>query len=317
MKVMSFFSGIGGNTLGYKAAGHDIIFANEFLKSSADTYEANYGLEVCRDDIRLLDPEQLVKRYGMPDIIDGSPPCASYSMSGKREKNWGKPKLYARERRQTTDDLLDEFLRMVFTIKPKMVSFENVVGLTTGESRKVLNDIHTVFSSQGYNVKAQILDASNYGVPQKRRRLFFRANLIGLPEPVFPKPTVKGKVIIKAFEGIENTQAELDEVSIVGYSIYSKWQKLAQGETHPVSFNLTRVHPYKICPTITATGTDRGAAGLCHWEEPRKFTYPEMLRLSGFPDDFKFVGPLVEGRERLGRIVCPPVMEAIAQNMFL
>lgn len=317
MKVMSFFSGIGGNSLGYKTAGHEIIFANEFLKSSADTYEHNFGLEVCRDDIRTLDPEQLVKRYGMPDIIDGSPPCASYSMSGKREKNWGKPKLYAREHSQTTDDLLDEFLRMVFAIRPKMVCFENVVGLTTGESRKVLNDIYTVFTREGYQVKAQVLNAADYGVPQKRRRLFFRANLEGLPAPVFPKPTVKGKVIIKAFEGIVNTKEELDEVSIVNYSIYKKWLSLKQGETHPVNFNLTRVHPYKICPTVTALGTDRGSAGLCHWDEPRKFTYPEMLRLSGFPDDFEFVGPLIEGRERLGRVVCAPVMAELASCMNL
>jgi DNA (cytosine-5)-methyltransferase 1 len=316
MKVFSFFSGIGGNSIGYKKAGAKVIFANEILKSSADSYEKNHGLEVCRSDIRTLKGQDLLDQYGIPDVVDGSPPCASYSMSGKREAGFGKTKSYANEYTQTTDDLLEHFTRLVFEIKPKMVCFENVVGLTQGTMKNILNDLYHRYTSEGYLVKAQILNSADYGVPQIRRRLFFRANQKSLGPPTFPSPYGIGETIAKALKDVENTREELHERDFSDQAIYKKWVRLKQGTSDPKWFNLVRTHPHKICPTVTATSAMRGASGVTHWDEPRKFTYKEMLILSGFPKDFEFIGTQEQACERLARVVTPPVMAALAKEML-
>lgn len=314
MNVYSFFSGIGGNSLGYKQAGHSIIYANEILKSSANTYEYNHNLEVDRRDIRKISGKELVKLYGKPDIIDGSPPCASYSMAGKREAGYGKSKLYAGEIEQRTDDLLGEFIRITLEINPDHIVFENVAGLSIGKAYKTLQDTARVYQKEGYKVKAFILNAKDYGVPQSRSRLFFRASKPYIPKQ--PKPTESGISIAKAIGLIKNSKEELEEINIEKYAIGKEWHKLKQGETSKKYFNLTRTHPNRICPTITATPyQSKSAAGITHYSECRFFTYPELLKLSGFPETFKFIGTLKQGRERLGRIVCPPVMKAIAETI--
>ncbi len=92
--VISTFSGCGGSSLGYKLAGYKILWANEFIPIAADTYELNHkGTIVDRRDIRLIQPEEILETIGLKqgelDLMDGSPPCASFSTAGKREKAWG------------------------------------------------------------------------------------------------------------------------------------------------------------------------------------------------------------------------------------
>lgn len=314
MKVFSFFSGVGGNTLGYRLAGLDVVYANEILESSADTYEHNFKIKVDRRDIRKINGTELIEKYGQPDIIDGSPPCASYSMAGSREKGYGKAKLYAGEYSQRTDDLLDHYIRICLEIKPNNIVFENVTGLTRGRAFNVLKSIKEQLEANGYNCSAFIVNASDQGVPQDRRRLFFRASLLN--QPTNPISVSKGSPIKEAIGKIENSEEELAEVNIARFATGKEWKRLKQGEQSKKYFSLLRTNPNKICPTITAKPYEKmGAAGITHYDEPRVFTYPELLKLSGFPDNFEFIGNRKQARERLGRIVCPPSMKAIAETI--
>ena len=115
--VVSTFSGCGGSCLGYEMAGYNVLYANEFIPEAQRTYRANHK-NVCLDtrDIRVIQPEEILEmtklKKGELDLFDGSPPCSSFSILGKREKGWGKVKTYS-DTKQRTDDLFFEYIRIL------------------------------------------------------------------------------------------------------------------------------------------------------------------------------------------------------------
>lgn len=192
-RVMSTFSGAGGSCLGYRLAGYEVVWASEFIDEARKTYRANFPETPLDDrDIREVDPLQVLAELGIGpgeiDVLEGSPPCASFSMAGAREKHWGQEKLYS-GRKQRTDDLFAQFLRFVELVRPRVFTAENVPGLTRGTARGHFNEILRDFRALGYRTDAALLDAQWLGVPQARQRIFFvgvREDL-GL-DPVFPEP---------------------------------------------------------------------------------------------------------------------------------
>ncbi len=193
-RAASLFAGCGGSSLGYRMAGYKIGYASEFVPAAADTYEANKapGTFVDRRDVRDVEPKEILRACGVGegelDLLDGSPPCASFSMAGKRDALWGQVKKYS-DVKQRTDDLFGEYLRMVEGVRPKVAVAENVPGLTIGSAIGVYNAIMRGFRERGYVADAAILEAHWLGVPQSRRRLFFVAVREDLKlAPVFPKP---------------------------------------------------------------------------------------------------------------------------------
>ena len=135
-KAISLFSGCGGSSLGYKLAGFKVLLANEFIDIAADTYQANFSdTIVLRDDIRKLTGKIILDKVNLKvgelDLLDGSPPCQSFSTAGKREEKWGKVVKYS-ETMQRTDDLLFEYARILKEIQPKTFVCENVKGLVLG-----------------------------------------------------------------------------------------------------------------------------------------------------------------------------------------
>lgn len=191
--VVSFFSGCGGSCFGYEMAGYEVLWANEFIRAARDTYRLNHpGVILNKADIRKLDPEKILERIGKKigevDVVEGSPPCASFSTAGKREKDWGKVKKYS-DSAQRTDDLFFEFVRMLDGIRPKVFTAENVSGLVKGSAKGYFLEILAALRKVGYRVRSRLLDAQWLGVPQARQRIIFigvREDL-GL-EPVFPQP---------------------------------------------------------------------------------------------------------------------------------
>src|SRR5207249_1070705 len=130
----------------------------------------------------------LGKKAGEIDVLEGSPPCASFSTAGKREKGWGKIKAYS-DTRQRTDDLFFEFARLLEGLQPRVFVAENVSGLVKGTAKGFFLRILAALKACGYSVRARVLDAQWLGVPQARQRLIFigvRADLG--TEPIFPKP---------------------------------------------------------------------------------------------------------------------------------
>ena len=173
--VVSFFAGGGGSSCGYKLAGGDMICVNEFQQIHADTYSANWpDTPVIVDDIRKIEPQQIQQIIGGVeiDILDGSPPCPPFSMSGTKRKGWGKEKMAYGWKQKNIEDLTFEQVRMVKTLQPKVIICENVKGLTMDYARDYLNMMIKEFEDCGYIMTHKVLNAWEHGVPQKRQRVF-------------------------------------------------------------------------------------------------------------------------------------------------
>lgn len=127
-------------------------------------------------------------KAGALDLMDGSPPCASFSTAGKRSQDWGRVKKYS-DTAQRTDDLFFEYARLLKGIRPRVFVAENVSGLVRGVSKGYFLEILSALKACGYRVRARLLDAQWLGVPQVRQRLIFIGVRDDLPtEPVFPTP---------------------------------------------------------------------------------------------------------------------------------
>ena len=144
--VFSCFACGGGSTMGYKLAGFDVIGCNEIDKKLVDIYVSNHNPKYVFDcDIRdMLKYEALPRELFNLDILDGSPPCTSFSMAGNREKDWGKSKKFREgQKNQTLDDLSFIFVSLAKKLQPKVVVIENVSALLIGNAKKYANDIYT------------------------------------------------------------------------------------------------------------------------------------------------------------------------------
>ena len=178
LKVFSCFACGGGSTMGYKLAGCEVIGDLEIDPRMNKVYienhhpKYNYLMDI-RDFNNKEDlPEEL---YNL-DVLDGSPPCSTFSMAGQREEAWGVEKKFREgQKQQTLDDLLFVFIETVAKLKPKVAIMENVEGLMLGNAWKYVQEIYRKFNEIGYKVKHWLLKGENMGVPQTRHRVFFIA----------------------------------------------------------------------------------------------------------------------------------------------
>ena len=178
LKVFSCFACGGGSTMGYKLAGCDVVGCCEIDPKMNEVYvenhhpKYNYLMDI-RDFNKLEDlPTEL---YDL-DILDGSPPCTTFSVAGLREETWGKKKKFREGQvAQTLDDLSFIFIDTVKKLRPKVVIMENVQGLLVGEAWTYVERIYADFKDAGYKVNHWLLKGENMGVPQTRHRVFFIA----------------------------------------------------------------------------------------------------------------------------------------------
>lgn len=194
--VMSTFSGCGGSCLGFRWAGWRHLLAVEFVDSAVESYRANYpDVPVWTDDIRDLTAEAALEMMGVArgelDCLEGSPPCESFSTSGKRSAGWGQVRAYSDSKQQVMDDLFYEYTRLLGGVQPRSFVAENVSGLAKGVSKGYFKRIFAALEEQGYDVRVRMLDAQWLGVPQRRKRVIFvgtRKDLGLDPDLAFPKP---------------------------------------------------------------------------------------------------------------------------------
>tara|TARA_R110000822_G_scaffold291794_1_gene413768 strand:- start:227 stop:1192 length:966 start_codon:yes stop_codon:yes gene_type:complete len=166
--------------MGYKLAGFDVLGCNEIDPKMMEAYKANHNPKYA-----YLEPIQTFKnRKDLPkelynlDILDGSPPCSSFSMAGNREKDWGKEKVFREgQAEQVLDTLFFDFIDLAKELQPKVVVAENVSGMMMGTAKEYVKKVYEEFKKAGYQLRIQpyLLDASKMGVPQRRRRVFFIA----------------------------------------------------------------------------------------------------------------------------------------------
>jgi DNA (cytosine-5)-methyltransferase 1 len=206
------FSGCGGSSLGLKMAGWSVPYAVEFVGEAANTYEANFPEAVVdRRDVRQITGQEILETIelspGELDLLEGSPPCASFSHAGSRSKAWGLEKTYSQGKgapKQRTDDLFWEWTRLLEELRPRAMLAENVPGMLNGRAlEEYAHKIVQEMKDLGYRVSARVVNAAWYGVPQDRERLLFmglredvaEAVDVGLPE--FPPQTIDEPRTIK------------------------------------------------------------------------------------------------------------------------
>jgi len=171
--VVSLFAGAGGMDQGFRDAGFNIIWANELNHKASESYIKNIGSHLVEGDIRKISSTEIPSS----DIIIGGPPCQGFSVAGKMDPN------------DPRSELIWEFFRVVSEKKPLVFVMENVKALAVLDKWKVIRElIVSRFQSLGYNVGFKVLNASHYGVPQKRERVFFIGTLHGSASDFFPKP---------------------------------------------------------------------------------------------------------------------------------
>lgn len=320
-KVFSCFSCGGGSTMGYKLAGFDVVGCNEIDPKMMDVYKANHNpkysyLEsivdfAARDDF----PDDL---YDL-DILDGSPPCSSFSMAGNREKDWGKEKKFREgQKEQVLDRLFFDFIALAKKLKPKVVVAENVKGLLLGDAQKYVNDILLAFDDAGYAVDYQLLNASKMGVPQRRERVFFYAirrdlaykttDLFGgrprLDLEFDEEPVIFGDFRKERGTGNVDLSAKLKEY----------WLLCKPGDSfstvHPKGsyFNEIKVSLSDVLPTIRADKPPFDAV------VPRKLFNEEIVLAGTFPADYNFKS--IKPNYLIGMSVPPVMMAHIATQVY-
>ena len=307
--------------MGYKLAGYNVIGCNEIDPRMARHYVRNLKPKYhfiepiqefkLRDDI----PEEL---YSL-DILDGSPPCSTFSMAGNREKDRGRKKHFREgQQAQVLDTLFFDFIDLAKKLQPKVVIAENVKGMLIGEAVDYVIRVREELEEAGYYVQHFLLNAAKMGVPQHRERVFFLCLRKDIAEPVLEQATLFEKLpkIDMDFSGEEIPFGEIadEDGDPLQPSVYKLWKHRKPGDITLAAaclrvrgkgsfFNHAFAYRDRICPTITAH-----AEMIMHVDTPRQLSKREVVLASTFPVDYDF------GEGKAWGYICgmsvPPVMMA-------
>ena len=305
--VVSTFSGCGGSCLEFEMDGYRTLWANEFSTQAARTYQVNHrGVPLDRRDIRLVCASEIqaARRPGEIDVLEGSPPCASFSEAGHKKEGWGKVKRYNAEMRQRTDDLFFHFARIVHDLQPKVFVAENTLGLVRGYAKGHFKIFLSHLREQGYRVEAKLLDAMWLGVPQRRQRLFFigvRKDL-GLP-PVFPQPYPWRYVMADVLPHV----AYFHRPGLTSRKVPRPWYNAKREVANAITTHAIR-------SSKKAWFSSSGMVELVDGTR-RRLTVDEIKVLHTYPEDFELTGNVYDAWERVGRSVPPRMMYEVAKTI--
>ena len=316
LKVFSTFACGGGSTMGYKLAGYDVVGANDIDPQMRKHYEANLHpklfIEAPVLDLATMDlPDELFNL----DVLDGSPPCSTFSMAGSREKAWGKEKHFREGQAvQVLDDLFFDFLQVAERLKPKVVVAENVKGMIAGNAKGYVRAVCDVLKAADYTPQVFLINAAYCGVPQRRERVFICA--------VRNDVSTKKLTIKTDQKTITFNQATADCSTLTNKLItkdtksYQYWKLTPIGKNFASADNIIRgkdsffgskkINPNKPVLTITAGGA------MYHYKEPRHINDAELVRLGSFPDDYQFQAKKI-AKYLIGMSVPPKMMQVVAE----
>ena len=350
--VISAFAGGGGSSIGYRLAGGKICTVIEFVPEAARTYRTNFPevhveFRDIREVLRLGNSisAHLGFKRGQLDVLDGSPPCSEFSVAGRGIGDQSVMKSYSDVRQNNIASLPFDFIALASALLPKLVVMENVPALATRAPQlfqKIQNALrYPEGTDQAYFVHHVVLTATDFGVPQKRRRLFMIGirrdvgeavgiNSDELVRTVFPSSTHFGARLREAFTGLEQPFSAVRPwiVSANASTLSEAIRKLPKNppkhtrisDVDPDDescFTLTRCSWRLPAPTLVVSGQQpNGITGAIHPEYDRKFSLPELKRLFALPDDYVFTGTLAQAAERVCRMVPPPMTKAIAEALY-
>tara|TARA_R110002020_G_scaffold173859_5_gene364846 strand:+ start:639 stop:1631 length:993 start_codon:yes stop_codon:yes gene_type:complete len=295
-KVFSCFSCGGGSTMGYKLAGFNVIGCNEIDPKLMEVYKLNHspkysyleGIQTFK--VRQDLPDEL---YNL-DILDGSPPCSSFSIAGNREKDWGKAKKFREgQANQVLDTLFFDFIDLAKRLQPKIVVAENVKGILLGEAIGYVRQIYREFDQAGYYCQHWLLNAATMGVPQRRQRVFFIALRKDLAAPFLVQKDL--------FTVAPKLNLEFNEKPIlVKDFIEGIPRKLTQNYTEN-RYGDVLINIEAPCNTIT-TDINR------YWLDTETLISEKSIKLIGsYPLDYNFLNNKIQ---YLVGMSVPPVMIA-------
>ncbi len=316
LTVFSLFHCGGGSTMGYKLAGCTVLGGVEIDPKMMKVYRTNhhpkhsYLMDV-RAFNEIPDTDLPQDLFNL-DILDGSPPCTSFSMAGNREEDWGKAKKFREgQSEQRLDDLFDHYINTVGKLRPKVAIAENVKGLIAGRAKPYAKSLFDKFRAIGYKPSLWCFDASKMGVPQRRERTFFIASREDRPPLKFrfnERPIVFGEIV-------DNTQP----IRPLGQLEEKLWPYVHADDTQmssaSVRFNgKDSYFGHKLCRYDRVMGTLVSASTYNIYEQKRQMNDVELRRVSTFPVDFNFCDESV--KYLCGMSVPPYMMHRVASSVI-
>jgi DNA (cytosine-5)-methyltransferase 1 len=295
-KFIDLFAGIGGMRIGFESAGAECVFSSEWDKFAQKTYEANFD-EFPYGDITKISESDIPKF----DILVGGFPCQPFSTIGKREGF----------KHKTQGTLFYDVARIIEHHKPKAFLLENVAGLLTHDHGNTLKTILDTLAELNYKVSYKVLDASDYGVPQKRDRIYivgFNRNRIKDSDFEFPPPR-KSKVGIGKFveTGIQDRSISKHLQKVYIYKLEDGRPEVITPKTDvPVK---TLVSSYHKIQRLTGTFVKDGPTGL------RLLSENECKAIMGFPKSFKVPVSRTQMYRQFGNSVAVPVVKQVAKSI--
>lgn len=294
---IDLFAGIGGIRLGFESVGGHCVFSSEWDEDACKTYEANFD-EKPSGDITKIEAKDIPDF----DVLLGGFPCQAFSIIGKKEG-------FADETRGT---LFFDIARILKEKKPKAFMLENVRNLTAHDSGRTFKVIISTLEDLGYKVYAKVLNALDFGVPQKRERII----IVGFLDDVdfeFPKPipVEERKSLADILE--ENVDAKYYVKPNIRDSRLARLKDKDYQKPYISHENMAgsiTPHPYSSALRAGAS------ANYILINDERRPTERELLRIQGFPDTYKIVVPYSKIKKQTGNSVAVPVMKAVARNMM-
>lgn len=336
MNAIDLFAGCGGLSKGFMDAGYHIIVGVDNDQAALNTFTKNHpGAVAMNADLSKQETfDEILKVAGdrSIDVIIGGPPCQGFSLTGPRNFDDERNKLYL------------AVFEMVKQYNPKGFIIENVPGMATLYNGEIKDEILRRFAALGYNVDCKILCAADYGVPQMRKRLIFMGIRSDLGRPYFPEPVVDQEHYVTCREAIgdlpprvaelgteideyimepqsdyqrkmrgdmtvlhnhvatNHTQIVKDTIALVPQGGNYKDLPVGVGESRKFNEAWTRYHGDRPSRTI-----DTGHRNHFHYEHNRVPTIRENARLQSFPDDFVFLGTRTQQNRQVGNAV-PPLL---------
>lgn len=346
LTVIDLFAGVGGLSLGFEMEGFNILLANEYDPSIAKAYVLNRdNPNMIVADITTLPIKETFGKYkNKVTVVVGGPPCQGYSQKGQRKT--------------INDDrnfLFRYFVEVVQEVQPQYFVMENVPNLLTAENGYFKNEIINLFQTMGYSVNADILCASDYGVPQNRNRAFIigkRAghNPVRMPEKEKTTPSIwdaisdlnylhsgegsneqnylnepmtqyqknmrMGSQILSGHVATNHSEVALTRMKMIPPKGGKEFLPPEQLTKSIYSGTWERMDADDVSVTIT-TRFDTPASGkFMHPYLDRAITVREAARLQSFPDTFHFYGTKTSQMKQVGNAVPPLLAKAVAKAIL-
>ncbi len=344
LNAIDLFAGCGGLSKGFMDAGYNIIVGVDNDQVALNTFEANHnGATGLNADLSKKETFETIKKIAGEksiDVIIAGPPCQGFSLTGPRNFDDPRNKLYL------------AVIDMVQQYQPKGFIIENVPGMERMYKGEVRDEILRRFREIGYNIDCKILCAADYGVPQLRQRLIFMGIRKDIGKPIFPKPTFTPdnyRTCRDAISDLPTRESGIgEEVDNYDSEPNTEYQRLMRGDCNTLHNHVATKHKQFVIDTIAlvpeggnyknlpagwgesrkfhmawtrldgskpSRTVDTGHRNIFHYELNRIPTVREDARIQSFPDDFIFMGTKTQQSRQVGNAVPPLLGKVLAEQL--